>query len=324
MNCFSGEQDHVPVLISSIIDRLPQIRGVWIDGTFGAGGYTKAILSSGANFVIGIDRDPEVEGHAARMLNRNIKKFIFVNDTFSNLCTISKGLGFHEVQGVMLDLGVSSMQIDTPKRGFSFRYDGPLDMRMSKNGLMAEEVVNQFSEFELANIFYKLGEERKSRQIAREIVRCREKAKISSTLDLAQIIESVIPSNAENRIHPATRCFQALRIYINHELEELEKALHAAQEVLSIGGFLIVISFHSLEDRIVKNFLRNSSVSYPKSNRYYPEFNLPNPTFEIVTRKPIIASKNERKNNPRASSAKCRIAIRNDHSNHLKEEIEKL
>ena len=171
MNCFSGEQDHVPVLISSIIDRLPQIRGVWIDGTFGAGGYTKAILNSGANFVIGIDRDPEVGRHATRILNRNIKKFIFVNDTFSNLCTISKGLGFQEVQGVMLDLGVSSMQIDTPKRGFSFRYDGPLDMRMSKNGVMAEEVVNQFSEFELANIFYKLGEERKSRQIAKELVR---------------------------------------------------------------------------------------------------------------------------------------------------------
>ena len=208
--------------------------------------------------------------------------------------------------------------------GFSFGKNGPLDMRMSKNGVMAEEVVNQFSEFELANIFYKLGEERKSRQIAREIVRCREKAKISSTLDLAQIIESVIPSNAENRIPPATRCFQALRIYINHELEELEKALHAAQEALSIGGFLIVISFHSLEDRIVKNFLRNSSVSYPKSNRYYPDFNRPNPTFEIVTKKPMIASKNERKNNPRASSAKCRIAIRNDHSNHLKEGIEKL
>ena len=306
----TGRRDHSPVLISTIIDKISPVTGIWIDGTFGAGGYTEAFLNAGANFVIGIDRDPEVQKYADHKLLKHKGNFSFIPEKFSNLCRVARELGYDLVDGVILDLGVSSMQIDSKIRGFSFRYDAPLDMRMSKTGVSAEEVLNELPESELSDIFLKFGEESKSRLIAREIVKTRSKMKLSSTLDLVKIIEKVVKPGPNTRIHPATRCFQALRIFVNKELDELKRTLVESQKILREGGFLIVVSFHSLEDRIVKNFFRYSSSSRPRESRYFPEIEEHNSTFEIITKKPIVPSFDERLENSRSTSAKCRIAIR--------------
>ena len=310
-----GNQDHIPVLISPILEKIKPISGVWIDGTFGAGGYAKAFLESGADVVIGIDRDPEAHEYADALRSLYPEKLYFINENFSNLENVAKGLGFRGVNGVVLDLGVSSMQINSTKRGFSFRYDSPLDMRMSKTGKTAAEVVNELSESRLSDIFFKFGEEKKSKAVAREIVRVRKAKPLSSTFDLINIIKRVIKDTRASNIHPATRCFQALRIYVNAELEEIEKALFAAKSILFNGGFLVVVSFHSLEDRIVKNFLKNSSQLKPRPNRYLPISDFEHTPFEIITKKPIVPTDYELSDNPRSRSAKCRIAVKTGNNN---------
>ena len=320
----SGRQHHIPVLISPILKKIQPIKGVWIDGTFGAGGYTKAFLDSGADFVIGIDRDPNANAYADALKSHYPSRFIFANENFSNLENIAKRLGFSGVNGVVLDLGVSSMQLESTTRGFSFKYDSPLDMRMSNTGKTAADVVNEFSESELADIFFQFGEERKSKAVAREIVRSRKSKRLLSTFDLVNVITRVIKDKRASNIHPATRCFQALRIYINDELEEIEKALIASQRILSHGGLLVVVSFHSLEDRIVKNFLRFSSKSKPQPNRYLPPSNYKYSPFEIITKKPIVPSSCEQSDNPRSRSAKCRVAVRTEFNTYLQDKIEKL
>src|SRR5579884_2023835 len=251
----SGPARHVPVLRDRAIEFLDvRAGGIYIDGTFGAGGYTRAILAAGACRVIGIDRDPIALASGKALVEEAHGRLILVEDRFSRLDAIARNCGYDEVDGVVLDVGVSSMQLDRAERGFSFRLDGPLDMRMSGEGPSAADVVNAASERDLAAIIHVLGEERFSRPIARAIVRAREQTPITTTRRLADIVAGVVRAKPGD-IHPGTRTFQALRIAVNDELGELAHALIAAERILRPGGRLVVVSFHSLEDRIVKTFL---------------------------------------------------------------------
>ncbi len=306
-----GSALHIPVLGRSAVDFL-NVRdgGVYIDGTFGAGGYTRAILASANCKVIGIDRDQNAIGLGAGIVEEAKGRLILTEDRFSNLDSIARDAGYEAVDGVVLDLGVSSMQLDNAERGFSFRLDGPLDMRMSGEGVSAAEVVNAASERDLADIIFTLGEERHSRAIARAIVETRDQAAIRTTKALAEAVMSVMrPRPAD--IHPATRTFQALRIFVNSELGELIKALQAAERVLKVGGRLVVVSFHSLEDRIVKMFFTDRGRNRAGS-RHAPEIKQAVPTFSVLTKRPVIASDAEIDRNPRARSAKLRAAERTD------------
>ena len=274
-----GSALHIPVLGRSAVDFL-NVRdgGVYIDGTFGAGGYTRAILASANCKVIGIDRDQNAVGLGADLVEEAKGRLILSEDRFSNLDAIARDAGHEAVDGVVLDLGVSSMQLDNAERGFSFRLDGPLDMRMSGEGVSVAEVVNAASEQDLADIIFTLGEERHSRAIARAIVKTRDQAAIRTTKELADAVLSVMhPRPAD--IHPATRTFQALRIFVNSELGELTKALQAAERVLKVGGRLVVVSFHSLEDRIVKMFFTDRGRNRAGS-RHAPEIKQAVPTFQ--------------------------------------------
>ena len=306
-----GSALHIPVLGRSAVDFL-NVRdgGVYIDGTFGAGGYTRAILASANCKVIGIDRDQNAIGLGAGIVEEAKGRLILTEDRFSNLDSIARDAGYEAVDGVVLDLGVSSMQLDNAERGFSFRLDGPLDMRMSGEGVSAAEVVNAASERDLADIIFTLGEERHSRAIARAIVETRDQAAIRTTKALAEAVMSVMRARPAD-IHPATRTFQALRIFVNSELGELIKALQAAERVLKVGGRLVVVSFHSLEDRIVKMFFTDRGRNRAGS-RHAPEIKQAVPTFSVLTKRPVIASDAEIDRNPRARSAKLRAAERTD------------
>ena len=260
--------------------------------------------------MIGIDRDQNAVGLGAGIVEEAKGRLILTEDRFSNLNSIARDAGYEAVDGVALDLGVSSMQLDNAERGFSFRLDGPLDMRMSGEGVSAAEVVNAASERDLADIIFTLGEERHSRAIARAIVQTRDQAAIRTTKALAEAVMSVMrPRPAD--IHPATRTFQALRIFVNSELGELIKALQAAERVLKVGGRLVVVSFHSLEDRIVKMFFTDRGRNRAGS-RHAPEIKQAVPTFSVLTKRPVIASDAEIDRNPRARSAKLRAAERTD------------
>jgi 16S rRNA (cytosine1402-N4)-methyltransferase len=302
---------HVPVLGREAVGMLaPGAGGIYVDATFGAGGYTRMILETADTRVIGIDRDRSAIAGGFDLVERVDGRLTLVEDRFSHLGEVCAAQGVAAVDGVVMDVGVSSMQLDEAGRGFSFRLDGPLDMRMGHDGPTAADVVARASEGDLADIIYIFGEERHSRKVARAIVAARKDASISTTRALADIVARVVRSKPGD-VHPATRTFQALRIFVNEELDELSLALSAAERVLKPGGRLAVISFHSLEDRIVKNFLVERGKSGGGS-RHLPEVAQAAPSFELLTRRPIVADEAEVAANPRARSAKLRGAARSN------------
>ena len=306
-----GLARHVPVLRRSAIELL-DVRdgGIYVDATFGAGGYTRAILAAATARVIGIDRDQRAIARGADLVEEAGGRLELVEARFSELDTVVCSCGLAAVDGVVLDLGVSSMQLDEPERGFSFRLEGPLDMRMGGGGASAADVVAQLPERDLATIIATLGEERHARAVARAVVAARNKAPIRTTRALADIVARVVHPRP-GAIHPATRTFQALRIFVNEELAELAAALAAAERILKPSGRLVLVAFHSLEDRIVKSFLNDRSRSRGIS-RHLPVVAAPAPTFRILTRRPIMPDAGEIAANPRARSARLRAAERTD------------
>ena len=306
-----GPARHVPVLIRPAIELL-NVRdgGVYIDGTFGAGGYSHAILAAANAQVIGIDRDRGAVARGADLVAASGGRLTLVEENFSALDRVARKFGHESLDGVVLDLGVSSMQLDQAERGFSFRLDGPLDMRMGADGPSAADVVARASERSLADIIFQLGEERRSRAVARAIVAARGQAPIRTTLALAEIVARVVHVRP-GTIHPATRTFQALRIFVNDELAELAAALAAAERILKASGRLAVVTFHSLEDRIVKTFLAERSGTAGVS-RHRPDIEAPAPTFRILTKRPIAPDEAEITDNPRARSAKLRAGERSE------------
>lgn len=300
---------HIPVLGREAVDALaPRDGGVYLDATFGAGGYSRMILDVAGTRVIGIDRDRTAIAGGFDLVEAAQGRLTLVEDRFSNLADVCAAQELSAVDGVVMDVGVSSMQLDQAGRGFSFRLDGPLDMRMGHEGPTAADVIAKASETDLANLIYIFGEERQSRGIARNVVAARREAPIATTRALADIVGRVVRSKP-NEIHPATRTFQALRIFVNEELDELQLALTAAEQVLRPGGRLAVVSFHSLEDRIVKNFL-NARGKSGGGSRHLPEIAQLQPSFEILTKRPVVADDAEVAANPRARSAKLRAAVR--------------
>ena len=302
-----SKTDHIPVLIEPIIENISPVTGVWVDATFGAGGYTRALLDAGAEFVFAIDRDPSVFSLAEKWLGQYSGRVELINDVFSSLEKY-----VDDVNGVVFDLGFSSMQIDEPTRGFSFLKEGPLDMRMSLSGPTAADLVNTVSEKTLSDILYFFGEERASRRIAKAITVRRKQAFFETTTDLAKLVESVLPRSKPGQSHPATRSFQALRIAVNKEYEELFNGLFSAEKVLSSDGYLVVVTFHSIEDRIVKRFIQARTGKLHSTSRYLPDSDDLPIQFTKITRKAVKPSAREISINSRARSAKLRIAKRTD------------
>jgi 16S rRNA (cytosine1402-N4)-methyltransferase len=298
---------HVPVLLRPLLAAVAPVHGVWLDGTFGAGGYTRAFLDAGADKVIAVDRDPLAFEMAADWAAEYGDRLVMQLGVFSKLDEYGSDL-----DGVVLDLGVSSMQLDLAERGFSFMRDGPLDMRMSQDGPTAADLVNNTDETTLASILYLYGEERASRRIAKAIVRARTEAPITNTLQLTAIVESCLPRPKPGQSHPATRSFQALRIAVNDEYGELFQGLMAAERALKPGGQLAVVTFHSIEDRMVKRFLQARAGQSGRANRYAPEIAEVAPQFTLKSRKAIGPDDQELAENPRSRSAKLRVAIRTD------------
>ncbi len=309
----SRRDGHVPVLLPEVLDHLaPRDGALYCDGTFGAGGYSAALLDAARTRVVGIDRDPDVQVHADRLGQRFPGRFTFLRGRYGSMDEALAEAGLEGVDGgVVLDLGVSSMQIDIPERGFSFSQDAALDMRMERSGPTAADIVNEFSEADLGAIIRDLGEERFWRRVARAVAAARREAPIESTGQLAAIVRRVVPT-AKDRIDPATRTFQALRMFVNDELGELERGLDAAERVMTDGARLVVVSFHSLEDRVVKVFLRQRSGGGARPSRHQPETaeTGPQATFTLITRKPVVPGEAECQANPRARSAKLRAAVR--------------
>jgi 16S rRNA (cytosine1402-N4)-methyltransferase len=300
---------HISVLGREAVEWLaPRAGGIYVDATFGAGGYSRAILDVSGTRVIGIDRDCTAIAGGFDLVERSEGRLELVQDRFSNLAEVCASHGAEAVDGVVMDVGVSSMQLDQAARGFSFRFEGPLDMRMGQEGPTAADVVAKASEADLANIIYIYGEERNSRRIARAIVAARKEAPIATTRALAELVARVVRAKP-NEIHPATRTFQALRIFVNEELDELHEALAAAERVLKPGGRLVVVSFHSLEDRIVKNFFADRG-KVSAGSRHLPEVAQSATSFEILTKRPVTPGEAEIAANPRARSAKLRAAAR--------------
>ena len=302
------DQPHIPVLLGAILREVAPVSGVWLDGTFGAGGYARGLLDAGAQTVIGVDRDPLAFELAADWAGSYGDRLRLVEGTFSDLDTLAG----EPLDGVALDLGVSSMQLDRSERGFSFMRDGPLDMRMGQAGVSAEDLVNDAPEKLLADILFQYGEERASRRIAKAIVAERLKYRISSTLQLAGIIEKCLPRKKPGQSHPATRSFQAIRIAVNDEFGQLAHGLMAAERALKPGGKLAVVTFHSSEDRIVKKFMAERSSTGGGGSRYEPEAAAKVPGFTLTPRKAIAPDADEVASNTRARSAKLRIATRTD------------
>lgn len=303
------DKPHIPVLLNPLLRECAPISGRWLDGTFGAGGYTKGLIAEGADHVIGVDRDPLAHEMAAGWINEPpyAGKISLVLGTFSRLDDYASDL-----DGVVLDLGVSSMQLDQAERGFSFMKDGPLDMRMSQDGMSAADFVNTADEAEIAEVLFHYGEEKQSRKIARAIVKDRaEKAPFTTTLQLAGLIERILPRKKPGQSHPATRTFQAIRIAVNDEFGELIKGLEAAERALKPGGQLAVVSFHSLEDRVVKRFFQARASTGGGGSRYAPEQEAKIPGFERLS-KAVGPDAEELEINPRARSARLRVGRRTD------------
>ena len=303
---------HIPVLLDEVIAGLdPKTGETHVDGTFGAGGYTRAILRKGAR-VIAFDRDPGAIAAGQAFAAENDGALILVHDRFSRLAAALDERGVDQVDGVTLDIGVSSMQLDQAERGFSFQADGPLDMRMEQAGMSAADFVNEADEAEIADVLHELGEEPRARRVARWIVEARP---ITRTSELADVVRRALGHRPHEKKDPATRTFQAIRIHLNAEIDELEQGLAAAERVLRPGGRLAVVSFHSIEDRIVKRFLRERSGATPAGSRHLPDVRAggPRPSFEAVA-KPVRAGEAEIARNPRSRSATLRVARRTEAS----------
>ncbi|MGB5868765.1 MAG: 16S rRNA (cytosine(1402)-N(4))-methyltransferase RsmH [Albidovulum sp.] len=296
---------HIPVLLRPLLKAVAPVSGLWLDGTFGAGGYARGLLGAGADRVIAVDRDPMVFELARPWAADYGDRLTFAPGTFSELDSLAGAL----LDGVALDLGVSSMQIDQADRGFSFMKDGPLDMRMGVDGLSAADLVNTFSEAQLADILYHYGEERASRRIARAIVAARP---LETTLQLAGVIERCLPRAKPGQSHAATRSFQAIRIAVNDEFGQLEQGLAAAERALKPGGQLAVVSFHSLEDRVIKRFFQLRSGNEAQGSRHAPARVETTAAFTLDSRRAIGPDEVELAENPRARSAKLRIGRRTD------------
>jgi 16S rRNA (cytosine1402-N4)-methyltransferase len=304
---------HIPVLLSEVLETLSPKHGeTYIDGTFGAGGYTRAILEAAACRVLALDRDPAAIAAGQSLVAEFAPRLTLREVRFGNLDEAAREMSEPAIGGVVLDIGVSSMQLDEAERGFSFQHDGPLDMRMSQQGFTAADVVNSFDEERIANIIYELGEEHRSRAIARAIVRRRIEKPFARTADLATTVSQVFHGRKVDGRHPATRTFQALRIFVNDELGELKRGLAAAERVLKPDGRLVVVTFHSLEDRIVKQFLADRSGKEVHASRHLPQQTLhgPAPSFRIINPRALTPQKGELDVNPRARSARLRAAIR--------------
>ncbi len=298
---------HYSVMLDEVLESLNlQDTGLYADCTFGRGGYTRAILEAKkGSHVMALDRDITALETAKEFQKEYGDRFVFHQVCFDALSTVvPEG---QKVDGIVFDLGVSSPQLDRPERGFSFRFEGPLDMRMSPEGITAAEVVNTYGEEDLANLIYKYGEEKKSRVVAKAIVMDRKTKPFETTTDLAELLRRIVPKSKDG-LDPATRTFQALRIHVNDELGQLERALDNSLTLLNPGGRLVVVSFHSLEDRIVKHFM----VKHGKKiavNRYRPDVGAPEkPLFKLISRKALVPSPDEIKENPRSRSAKLRVA----------------
>ncbi len=305
---------HTPVLLTAVLKHLGPTDGqAYIDATFGAGGYTRAILEAADCRMLAVDRDPTAIAGSAELASAYPARFQIRQGPFSELETLAADAGFAQVDGVVFDLGVSSMQIDEPERGFSFQTDGPLDMRMSRTGPSAEDLVNTLDEGELADVIYHFGEERKSRAVARAIVRARTNERLTRTLQLARVVSQVFGNRKIEGRHPATRTFQALRIAVNGELDEVAGGLAAAERLLKPGGRLVVVTFHSLEDRIVKRFLAERAGKTAGPSRHMPATAQQRAaSFRIVNHRPVTPEEEEIAANPRARSAKLRAAERTD------------
>jgi 16S rRNA (cytosine1402-N4)-methyltransferase len=288
----------------------PAAHHTYIDATFGAGGYSRAILASGAA-VVAIDRDATAIAAGADLKVEFGNRLTLVEGRFADLDRIARDCGHERVDGVVLDIGVSSMQLDDPARGFSFRGDGPLDMRMGNTGPTAADVVNAMDVAKLAQIIAVLGEEKRARAVASAIAEARARAPLARTAELAEIVARTIGRRRTNAIHPATRTFQALRIFVNRELDELADGLAASERILTEGGRLVVVSFHSLEDRIVKRFMTERSKTRSATSRHRPDTAVDEPTFSLLTRGAVMPSGDEIRANPRARSARLRAACRN-------------
>ena len=311
---------HIPVLLSPVLD-VVQARGgeVVVDATFGAGGYTRAMLEHADCKVIAIDRDPNAIAHGAGLVSAYDGRLVLCEGRFSDMEQLLSDIDLTAVDAIVLDVGVSSMQLDEAERGFSFMRDGPLDMRMSGSGTSAADLVNSLEERDLRYIIGVLGEEKRAFAIAKAIVARRENMPFATTLDLAELIEKTIgrpPKSKGPTIHPATRTFQALRIYVNAELQELAQALGAAERLLVPGGRLAIVTFHSLEDRIVKRFLQNRSGRVARSSRHAPQAEELEPSFEELVRGGVVADEAEILANPRARSARLRAAVRTSAAPH--------
>lgn len=313
---------HIPVLLQEMLEFMAPAEGeIHLDGTFGAGGYSRALLERAPCRLVAIDRDPDVQETASAMAAEYAGRFTFLPGAFGEMTGLLKAAGIAQLDGIVLDIGVSSMQLDKADRGFSFQQDGALDMRMAQAGRSARDLVNEAREDELADIIFHYGEEKAARKVARAIIHARQEKPIERTLELAEIVRSAVKKYYGNKgygkksagIDPATRTFQALRICVNDELGELERALRAALALLKPGGRLVVVVFHSLEDRIVKRFFAEATGNAPGISRHTPMMTAQErgaEEYELLTRKPVTASEREMAENPRARSAKLRTLRR--------------
>ena len=314
-----GPARHIPVMLSEVIEALdPRDGKHFIDGTFGAGGYSRGLLEAARCTVLAIDRDPAAAQFAQALEERFPGRLKFVLGRYAEMREIAEREGIAAVDGVALDLGVSSMQLDEAERGFSFSQDGPLDMRMGAEGSTASDLVNALPERDLAAVIATLGEEKRARAIARAIVARRTEEPITRTGELADIVARVLGRKHDDPKHPATRTFQALRLYLNDELVELARGMNAAEHLLKPTGRLAVVTFHSLEDRIAKRFFAARSMPAPKGSRHLPEKGGSNflPSFRLLNRRPLSPSKDEIRLNPRARSARLRAGERTDAPPH--------
>jgi 16S rRNA (cytosine1402-N4)-methyltransferase len=300
---------HIPVMLNEVLHYLqPEDGKVYVDATFGAGGYSNALLENYDCIVYAIDRDPEAKKISESLSKKYHGRLRFIQGCFGNIEQLLAEKDINKVDGIMLDIGVSSMQLDNSERGFSFMHNANLDMRMSQDGVDAYHVINNFEEQELADIIYKYGEEHCSRRIARKIVAERNIQPIQTTHQLASIVRSVV-RKGNKKIDPSTKTFQAIRIWVNDELNELENVLKSAEKILVNNGKLVIVTFHSLEDSIVKSFFNEASCKKIGTSRYLPaQVNADNPSFEIITRNAVKPSNDEINSNPRSRSAKLRAA----------------